>query len=165
MVPQPFPHSKVVTIEANPDNYALLDANLQAYGDRAAIVRGGVWQHRTKLAVVRRENESDAQVREARPGDRPADIIEAWDIPSLMKLGGFSSIDLLKIDIEGAEVGLLSNESDRWLPHVRNLTIELHGSECEQALERALRNYEYTRTTRGELIFCSGLRPKSAMAH
>ncbi|HEX6770410.1 MAG TPA: hypothetical protein VF126_00190 [Acidobacteriaceae bacterium] len=80
-----FPHSKVVTIEANPDNYALLDANLQAYGDRAAIVRGGVWQHRTKLAVVRRENESDAQVREARPGDRPADIIEAWDIPSLMK--------------------------------------------------------------------------------
>jgi FkbM family methyltransferase len=160
-----FPKAKVVTIEANPDNYALLDANLQPYGERAAIVKGGVWPRRTKLAVVRRENESDAQVREAVPDDKPANIVEGWDIPSLMAIGGFDSIDLLKIDIEGAEVGLLSDGADRWLPHVRNISIELHGPECEQALESALRDYEYTRATRGELIFFSGLRSKNATVH
>jgi FkbM family methyltransferase len=159
-----FGHSKVVTIEANPDNYSLLEENLKLYGERSVVVKGGVWPHRTKLAIVRRENESDAQVREAQPGDLPADMIEAWDISSLMELGGFSSIDLLKVDIEGAELGLFSEGTDRWLPHVRNLTIELHGSDCEGALERALRNYDYTRTTCGELLFCSGLRPKPTMA-
>jgi FkbM family methyltransferase len=155
-----FPRAKVVTIEANPDNYSSLEANLGPYGDRATVVKGGAWWRRTPLALIRRRNEGDAGVREAVPGDDPATLMDGWDIPALMARGGFSQIDLLKIDIEGGEVELLLNGAERWLPQVRNLSIELHGPECEAALERALAPYTYQRQVLGELIFCFQLRSK-----
>jgi hypothetical protein len=77
-----------------------------------------------------------------------------------MARGGFTRIDLLKMDIEGAEIGLFLKGSERWLPHVRNLTIELHGPDCEAALDRALAPYTYQRQVLGELTFCFNLRPK-----
>jgi FkbM family methyltransferase len=159
-----FPGAKVVTIEANPDNYASLEANLQPYGDRATVVQGGVWWRRAPLALVRRQNESDAHVREALPEDTSAsaEILEGWDVPAMMELGGFPEIDLLKIDIEGAEVELFSHGTERWLPQVRNLSIELHGPECEAAFDRALASYTCQRQLRGELTFCMDLRPKDS---
>ena len=158
-----FPRAKLVTIEANPDNYPSLEANLAPYGDRPTVVKGGVWWRRTPLALIRRQNEGDAGVREAVPGDDPATLIDGWDIPALMERGGFTHIDLLKIDIEGAEVELLLNGAERWLPQVRNLSVELHGPECETALERALAPYTYQRQVLGELIFCFQLRPKQPL--
>jgi FkbM family methyltransferase len=155
-----FPRAKIVSIEANRDNYPALEANLAPYGDRATIVKGGVWWRKTPLALVRRESDADAQVREARTGDNPADILDGWDVPALMERGGFSQIDLLKIDIEGAEVDLFLKGADRWLPQVRNLSIELHGAECEAALDRALASYTYQRQALGELTFCFNLRPR-----
>ena len=77
-----FPRARIVTIEANPDNYPSLEANLHPYGDRATVVKGGVWWRRTALALVRRQNEGDAHVREAVSGDNPADLMEGWDIPA-----------------------------------------------------------------------------------
>ena len=155
-----FPRAKLVTIEANPDNYPSLDANLHPYGNRATVVKGGVWWRRTSLTLVRGQNEGDACVREVVPEDDPAGLMEGWDVPALMARGGFAQIDLLKIDIEGAEVDLLLKGAERWLPQVRNLSIELHGPECEAALERALASYTYQRQVLGELIFCFNLRPK-----
>ena len=156
-----FPRASVVTIEANPDNYPSLEANLEPYSDRAIIVKGGVWWRQSPLALVRRQNESDATVREALPEDDAASLIEGWDVPALMERAGFAQIDLLKIDIEGAEVDLFLNGADRWLPRVRNLSIELHGPSCEAALERLLSSYTYQRQTLGELTFCFHLRPKN----
>jgi FkbM family methyltransferase len=159
-----FPRAKLVTIEANPDNYSSLEANLHPYGDRATVVKGGVWWRRTPLALVRRQNEGDAHVREALPGDNPAEIMEGWDVPALMARGGFTQIDLLKMDIEGAEIDLFLKGAERWLPHVRNLTIELHGPDCEAALEDALAPYTYQRQVLGELTFCFHLRPKQRLS-
>jgi FkbM family methyltransferase len=157
-----FPRARVVTVEANPDNFASLDANLRQYGDRSLVIKGGAWWRQTSLALVRRRDEGDAHVREALPDDDPAILMEGWDVPALMARAGFTRIDLLKIDIEGAEVDLLLKDAERWLPLVRNLSIELHGPKCEAALERALVPYTYQRQTLGELIFCFYLQPKQS---
>ena len=156
-----FTRAKVITIEANPDNFSSLEANLRPYGDRAIIIKGGAWWRRTPLALVRGRDEGVASVREALPGDDSSILMDGWDVPALMARAGFDHIDLLKIDIEGGEVDLLLKAADRWLPHVRNLTIECHGARAEAALERALEPYIYQRQALGELTFCVDLRPKN----
>ena len=155
-----FPEARVVTIEANPVNYASLAMNLAPYGSRAVTVEGGVWWRNAGLTVLRRQNEGDAQVRERQPGDDLATSIDGWDIPSLMERGGFDHVDLLKMDVEGAEVELFEHGADRWLPLVRNLALETHGPHCEAALERGLRHYNYRKAVRGELTFYLGLERK-----
>jgi FkbM family methyltransferase len=155
-----FPRARIVTIEANPGNFSSLEANLHPYGDRAIMVKGGAWWRQTTLALVHRHDEGDACVREALPDDSPTVLMDGWDVPALMAHAGFTQIDLLKIDIEGAEVDLLLKNADSWLPRVRNLSIEFHGPECVAALERALEPYTCERQVRGELTFCMNLQPK-----
>ncbi len=157
-----FPAARVLTVEANAENYTSLAANLGPYGSRSQTVHGAVWWRDAEITVVRRQNEGDAHVRERQQADDPAAIIQGWSIPSLMQQGGFASIDLLKMDVEGAELDLFTREEGRWLPRVRNLSIETHGPECEAALERAMRHYNFRKVVRGELTFCLDITPKPA---
>ena len=157
-----FPRARVITVEANPNNFSSLEANLRPYGDRAIVVKGGAWWRQAPLALVRRKRRRRQQRPRSTAGDDPGILMDGWDIPALMARAGFDRIDLLKIDIEGAEVDLLLKNADRWLPQVRNLSIEFHGPECVAALERALEPYSYRKQVLGELTFCMDLRPKHA---
>jgi hypothetical protein len=132
--------------------------NLAPYGERAQVILGGVWPRCANLTLVRRSCEANAQVRESLPGDDPGDQIQGWDIPYLLEIGQMSHIDLLKIDIEGAELELMTNGADRWLPLTRNICIELHGKDCERAFFKALEGYEFDSMQSGELTICSNLR-------
>jgi hypothetical protein len=51
--------------------------------------------------------------------------VEARDLESLMKQNEHTHIDLLKIDIEGAEYGVLRDILQRKLP-VRQIAVEFH---------------------------------------
>ncbi len=79
-------------------------------------------------------------------------------MPSLLRLTPDGRVDLLKIDIEGAEVELFRDGSTAWLAQVRNIVIELHGGECELAFFRALAPYRYELSRSGELTFCRNIR-------
>jgi FkbM family methyltransferase len=154
-----FPDAAIVAVEPNPDNYQIISMNLAPNDERVRIVKGAVWHRPKDLTLVRRNNDADAQVREIEPGDKAQDRIMAWDIPGLMEIGDFPIVDLLKIDIEGAELELFRNGPERWLPLIRNICIELHGAECKAAFFKALEGYEYEQATSGELTICTNLRP------
>ncbi len=155
-----FPSSRVLTVEANPQNYDMLARNLQPYGERAMVARGGVWWREASLTVVSGQNEGDARVREALPEDGPSATVRGWDIPALMLLGGFTTIDMLKVDIEGAETVIFQRNTDHWLPLVRNLSIETHGRDSQTVVAAALAPYDYTKIVRGELTFYMGIAPR-----
>ena len=88
--------------------------------------------------------------------------VDGWDIPSLLELSGGREIDLLKVDVEGSELEIFDNNSSRWLPKVRNICIELHGPDCEEAFLRALGDFDYDLGLFGELTVCWNLRRKSS---
>ncbi len=159
-----FENARVVAVEANPDNYNAISNNLGPYGERINLVRGAVWPRRADLSIARRVNESDAQVHESLPTDDPKDRISGWDIPSLMELGKFKTLDLLKIDIEGSEIALFRSGAERWLPLTKNICIELHGPQCETAFFESLHDYSFDQVTSGELTICMNLRRKGSAA-
>lgn len=86
--------------------------------------------------------------------------VESFDVPSLIALGGGGPVDVLKVDIEGSEAEVFSNNPDKWLPSVKNIVIELHGPECERSFENALKNYQCESFPYRSVTVCRNLMAK-----
>jgi FkbM family methyltransferase len=157
-----FIGARVLAVEPDPENAALCRQNLEKYGSRASVVDGGVWSHATELVVVPSEfgagNKWGVTVRPRHPLDVEYVAVKGFDISSLCQRAGEKQIDLLKIDIEGSEFEVFRKWPERWLDRVRNIVIELHGSDCSGAFFSALAPYEYELSHRGDLTYCFNLR-------
>jgi hypothetical protein len=71
-----------------------------------------------------------------------------------MQLTGYSTIDILKLDIEGAEKEVFSN-CDKWLGNVRILMIELHDHlkpGCSSIVYSALAKFNFSECRNGTTI-------------
>jgi len=157
-----FPAARIVAVEPDPQNYALCVANLQPYGARVTVLQGAVWSRCTTMAGSRSPMSAgnDWRVRMVEAADRTdAAEIPAWDVETLLAKADMSEVDLLKIDVEGAEVQVFGGNC-HWLDRVKNLCIELHGPECERVFFQALKDYEFTLGHSGELTICRNLRRK-----
>ncbi len=83
--------------------------------------------------------------------------IEAKSIDELMQEFNIPGIDILKIDIEGSEKQIFENGSDKWIPKVRSLIIELHDRHkegCAKAFFKALSSYDFSLRLRQENLIC-----------
>lgn len=119
-----FPASRVIAVEPDPVNLELCRRNLAGFGNRVEIVDAAVWPEETRLSldpaaigtwassVVRGERSSGASVR-------------GVTIESLLREAGLDELDLLKIDIEGAELPLFQSENTEWMRRVRCIQVEL----------------------------------------
>jgi FkbM family methyltransferase len=149
-----FLQARLLAVEPDLQNFAQLRRNLAPYGQRASLLRGAVWNRRTKLqfdeATMGAGDEWGRQMKEG------AGAVEAYDIPSLLAMSGFERISLLKIDIEGAEREVFSANADAWLPLVDNIVIELHGKEAEDIFHGAIAPYGFKVSSCDELTVCLG---------
>lgn len=156
-----YPNAHIIAVEPDDENFKLCEKNLSFYSDRVSLIKSGIWSHQTGLTVCGdKNNESAIQVKECQLGEK-ADI-DAIDIDNLLNNSGFTSIDLLKMDIEGSESVVFFNKDAKWLTKVTNIVIELHGKECEQQFFNALSTYNYDLSQYGELTVCKRLSPKIA---
>jgi FkbM family methyltransferase len=119
-----FPEANAIVIEPDPANFSLLQRNLAHYSHRVIWLNAALWSHDTQLGFVelpfRSGRECTRQVCEIPDGP-----IRAISMETIMRLAGFSSVDLLKIDVEGAECEIFSKPTP-WLERVRSIAIELH---------------------------------------
>jgi FkbM family methyltransferase len=156
-----YPSARILAVEPDPGNYELCVRNLAPYGARIQVMLGAVWANSTQLALERGNfcdgREWATRVAEAAPGGT-ADV-KAWDVPGLLDIAQVSEADLVKIDIEGSEAEVFSANTQRWLPGVRNLCIELHDGRCREVFFRALAGFDYDLEEHGEYTFCFNLRP------
>lgn len=155
-----FPDALVVAVEPFRRNYDVLLSNVAPYGKRALPVFGAVWPERSLVAVAAGAAEwAKRVVTITGPEDTP---VEAYDMPSLMKMARIETIDLLKVDIEGTEALLFNDSAHTWLDDVRNICIELHGPDCRSRFFRAVEAFDYELLQVDELTLCLNLRRKSS---
>ena len=158
-----FPNATVFAVEPDPQNFGLCSRNLSLYAGRAHVLLGAAWSKRTMLALS--HSSGDGREWASRVSDtKPAaanNEVEAWDIGSLMERSGAKVIDLLKVDIERAELEVFAHGYEHWLPLVRNICIELHDTQCEEVFFAALKGYQYQVSRTGELTICRNLQPIS----
>ena len=145
-----YPNAHVIAVEADSRNYALLKQNLTRYETRVTIVNAGLWSHRTSLKIRKGvRGEWSTNVHECLDGEQPD--LEATDIPSLLAGREGQRIDLLKMDIEGAERVVFGNHFGSWIDLVDTFVIELHGDACEAAFLGALGTGKFGLSNSGEL--------------
>ena len=159
-----YPTATVVAVEPDPDNYSICCRNLAPYGQRAKPVHGAAWPESAKLLLDKGTygdgRDWATRVKSAgkevlRDGDSQ---IHGYDVVTLMSFFESDEVDLVKIDIERCELELFSRNTESWLPRVRNLCIELHDKDCNDAFFRAVANYSYDLSQAGDLTICNSLR-------
>ena len=155
-----FPDATVVAVEPGERNVRLCKRNLTPYGSRAIVLHGAAWSECTKLRL---SDESfgdgldwSTQVQRATNPEQ-ADV-QAWDLGTLIEMSGREEVDLLKVDIERAELEVFGASSRAWLPKVRNICIELHGEDCKEAFLAAMTDFDFEFNYSGELAICLNLR-------
>jgi FkbM family methyltransferase len=148
-----FPGAHVIAVEPDPGNFGMLESNLRGYGNRFTALQTAVWSHPVGLKLSRGANGDDrdwaVQVRPLRDGELP-DVV-ATDIGGLLANSGFDRIDILKVDVEHAEVEIFGHGSAAWLDQVDNIAIELHGDDARDTFFRAVHPSEFTFRESGEL--------------
>jgi FkbM family methyltransferase len=122
-----FPRAKIVSVEPDPENFGMLRRNVQPYGERVQPVSSGVWSHPATLRMsdkpYRDGQAWSQQVCECGPNESG---FQAVDMNQLIAMSDAPRIDLLKMDIEGAEAVVFSKNVDSWLDRIETLVIELH---------------------------------------
>ena len=147
-----YPEAKVIAIEAEASNFAVLARNVRPYS--AIIpVHAALWNRDGEISVREPDPATGAFgkwgfVTHEGPGVK----VRAVTMHTLMREMCIPAIDLAKIDIEGAEQEVF--EDTRWLTGVGCLMIEFHDQfrpGCTEAVEPAMRGF--VRTQRGETTF------------
>jgi FkbM family methyltransferase len=137
---QRYPNARVIAVEPEQSNLDLLRKNVAGYKN-IEVVHAGVWYRDAPLTVVDKNDDKCAfQVVEA--GESDEVFCNGLSIQTLMQSLELSSVGLLKVDIEGAEVELLGNESVKnWISKVDVMMVELHDrfrEGCALAFEHAI---------------------------
>ena len=151
-----YPEARLIAVEPDSNNFAILERNLKPYGDRVHLYMAGVWSHTTGLTVCRGTYRDGAewstQVRASLPGETPD--VEAIDIGTLLKESGLDQIDMLKIDIEGSETVVFGENYEAWLRKTRNMAVEIHDDECERVFQAAIAGYPYVVSRNENVVVC-----------
>jgi FkbM family methyltransferase len=143
------PQAHVVAVEPEPDNFRMLERNLQPYGDRVTVIQSAVWPRLTRLRMVSGLVGWEARVEETT--ETGADTFAALDLPTLLAPFPGQRVDILKVDIEGAEEHLFGGQTEEWIGRIDVCAAELHGPECEKAFHGLFVEKEFECYQRGEL--------------
>lgn len=131
-----YPEAKIIAVEPDASNVEVLRRNVAPYPN-VQVVEGAVWWENTTVALDDRGDKSGIQVRAGKGGG-----VRALTIP---ELAGTQKIDILKLDVEGAEKELFEHDP-AWLANVGVLMIELHDRfkpGCSKALYSALVRHDF----------------------
>ena len=118
-----FPEARIVTVEPDADNLAMIRRNVAAFGDRVTVRAGGIWNERGWLRIVNPEAGA-AAFRVERVDHAAADALRAYTIDELCEEAGDAEPLVVKLDIEGAQTRLFSEATD-WVARAHLIILEL----------------------------------------
>lgn len=150
-----FPQARIIGVEPERANVQQALLNTKPY-PQIEILHGAIWPREETLHLL------DKGLGEASfmvTTDKLAGSYElaAYTIAGLMQRAGVELADLVKIDIEGAELELFSENVDTWLPRTKVLLVETHDRYrpgTSRAVFEAINRYDFDLEVKGEnLVF------------
>lgn len=134
-----YPNAKIIAVEPDASNVSVLRKNVDPYPN-VRVIEGAVWYESTTVSLDDHGDKSGIQVRAGSGGG-----VRAMTVDEILAMAGATKIDILKLDVEGAEKELFEHEPS-WLANVGVLMIELHDRfkpGCSKALYSALVRHDF----------------------
>jgi FkbM family methyltransferase len=148
-----FPSARIIAVEPDPGNFAVLQSNLASYRNVTAVL-AALWGQTHPLRLVDAGTGNwGFQTREVGK-EVLGGTVPGVTVDSLMERFGWGHVDLLKIDIEGAEKEVFA-EAEKWIDRVGMIIVELHDrlkAGCSEAVFSATTKFVH-KVERGETIF------------
>jgi FkbM family methyltransferase len=149
-----FPRARIICVEPDAENFSLLTRNVAPYPNVVAV-QAALWRENTTVELTSGDGnywgfQTHAHAAPATSRGR----VPAITVERLMADHRLDRVDLLKLDIEGAEKEVLE-ASASWIDRIEVMVVELHERlkrGCDAAFAAAARPFEW-RCERGEHVF------------
>jgi FkbM family methyltransferase len=115
-----FPRARIIGVEMDHANADLARANVLRWSDRCEVLEAAVWPRDEAIGYARLPGHGDDGLKVTGQGGTP---VKTLTLKALLELGG--PPDYVKMDIEGAEMQVLRENTD-WARSVRSIGVECH---------------------------------------
>lgn len=153
-----FPNSKILCLEIDETNFHLLQKNIQYNGLKdITTLKEALWKSNAFLEIkrdFRDKSECSYYVEES----LSETSLIGHNLLHYLSIMNWQKIDLLKIDIEGAERYLFENNTlaDQVLDNTRVLVIEIHDEfGIREPIEGHLKRHGFTHFNHGDITIAS----------
>ena len=153
-----YPQAKIIAVEPEPLNFKMLTYNTHFF-DNVTCINSAIWYNEGYIKLLPdMPGNTLAFMTEDTTADDP-EALKTTTIAKLLNDSGFDEVDLLKIDIEGAEREVFGDTGnpDEWLSKVKIMVIELHDRMkvgCSNSFFKAVSRHNYYMDIIGEnLLF------------
>jgi FkbM family methyltransferase len=157
LLAEKFLMTKIVSLEADQGNFAVLTANIaESHLSNIVCIHAALWGRHEDLYLSSSEREWAHQVQQADSTSNTSHV-KAITVPDLLDMAPNGIIDILKIDIEGAEDNLFlastSADPKEWPSNVRYIAIEIHGNRLDLQIKALLRRAGFSLFQTGETTY------------
>jgi len=145
--------ARIIAIEPEQTNFDLLVKNTAPY-QNITCIRGAIYGEDTSLKIS--DTTVDKYAFRVERATSTDDSVAGFTIDTLMKQYSIAHIDILKMDIEGAEYDVFMHEPGEWLSKTRLLIMEVHElfkPGITELVNSILSSYNFEIIHKGENIF------------
>lgn len=140
-----FPDAVIYALEPEESNFNLLKTNTSGYPNVHPL-KAALWNENKRISLIDPTGGHCGFVTlDGGPKQtEQLDLVEAVTVDALMNKMGVSSVDILKVDIEGAEVEVFQNSS-KWIDKIDIVMVELHERYrpgCDKAFYDATKGFQ-----------------------
>jgi FkbM family methyltransferase len=147
-----WPQARILAVEPSAANLAQLRRNTAAW-PQITVLQAAVWPHPARVRIANPEGDTNSYRMDEATGPEGSEI-PGCTVAQLMVRQGWRRIDLLKMDVEGAEAEIFRH-GDHWLDRVGVLVVELHdriAPGCAENLYRALHGRRFAQEVVGRNV-------------
>lgn len=157
-----YPQAKIIAIEPDQSNFNYLQKNTANYSNVICLNKA-IWSERKQIQLID-IGTGNWSLQSKEVENNMPNAIEAIGIKDLITEYNITSIDILKVDIEGAEKQLFSVNYSDWLSITNVIAIELHpniDSQIPEIFNHAIKDLPFKKYFSGENMICDLRKNKS----